>query len=79
MKYNPYNDEVLRQRRSGRPQLPADAKYRQQEQLGEISEDLEDDETDPNSKADAEDDDQAGDDEDAYHPITPQIPQRRKL
>ena len=88
MKYNPYDDEVTGERRAGRPPLSADTKYREQEQGGEMLEDLSDDEANgkpgddetpsdgdqPPLESNVDGDDQAGDDEDAYHPITPQIP-----
>ena len=88
MKYNPYDDEVTAERRTGRPPLPADAKYREQEQGGEMFEDTDDgatgklgdnetpsDPDQPPLESNVDADDQAGDDEDAYHPITPQKPE----
>ena len=44
MKYNPYDDEAIGDRRTGRPPLPADAKYRQQRQRGKLFENLDGDE-----------------------------------
>ena len=43
MKYNPYDDEMIGHRRTGRPPLPADSKYREQRQRGEMFESLEED------------------------------------
>ena len=92
MKYNPFDDEMTGQRRTGRPPLPADTKYREQEQAAEMLEDLDDDAPIGNagnneipvnvegaqttSELHVDVDDQAGDDEDAYHPITQHDPKR---
>ena len=43
MKYNPYDDETIENRRTGRPPLPADAKYREQRQRGVMFETLDED------------------------------------
>jgi hypothetical protein len=42
MKYNPYDDEQVGERRIGRPPLPADAIYRRQQQHGEMFDELDD-------------------------------------
>ena len=44
MKYNPYENEEIGNRRTGRPPLPADSKYRLEQQHGYIPEGLDDDE-----------------------------------
>lgn len=90
MKYNPYDDEQVGERRIGRPPLPADAIYRRQQQHGEMFDELDDLEpignpevNDAPTDVDAEQSPlvstveiggQAGDNEDAYHPITPNPP-----
>lgn len=93
MKYNPYDDEVTGDRRTGRPPLQAATKYRQQQQRGKMFEDLKDetigsfennetpanvDGAEPSSKSEVHVDDQAGDDEGVYHPTTSQKTPHRK-
>jgi hypothetical protein len=94
MKYNPYEDEQVGERRIGRPPLPADAIYRLRQQHGEMFDELDDLEPIGNPKVNdaptdvgaeqpppvltAEIGGQAGDDEDAYHPITPNPPKQPK-
>lgn len=43
MKYNPYDEDLTENRRTGRPPLPADAKYREQRQRGAMFENLDED------------------------------------
>ena len=91
MKHSPYDDNVFGDRHTGRPPLPADAIYRRQHLRTEILKELDDDDAllnyrrsvipanakRPSPKTNFENDDQAGDDEDAYNPITLEKPQMR--
>ena len=95
MKHNRYDDDGPGERRTGRPPLPADAIYRQQQQRDEMFDALDDlvtiGKTEGNEAAgdvDAEPfppdskvegDDQSGDDEDAYHPTTLQPSKERNV